>query len=99
MSEHFYNPTEKSYKEAKYIPFTHKYMTVHFLGRVQALSLKVVGLDLFYGPNLVLLHVCVLMFLVPCCDVRFDFRIKTVRFYLQLSRAHVLFTLFVLACV
>ena len=40
---------------------------------------------------------------VPCCDVRYDFRIKTM-FGLSLSpvicgRAHVLFTLFVFVCV
>jgi len=46
---------------------------------------------------------CVFTFWVPCCDVRCDFRIKTM-FGSSLPpvvsrRAHVLFTLFVFACV
>jgi hypothetical protein len=46
---------------------------------------------------------CVFTFWVPCCDVRYDFRIKTM-FGLFLPpvvcrRAHVLFTLFVFVCV
>ena len=46
---------------------------------------------------------CVIRFWVPCCDVRYDFRIKTM-FGSSLPpvvcrRAHVLFTLFVFACV
>ena len=45
---------------------------------------------------------CVFMFRVPCCDVRYDFRIKTM-FGTSLPpvvcrRAHDLFTLFVCAC-
>ena len=43
------------------------------------------------------------MFLVPCCDVRYDFRIKrcSVRLYLLLfcSRTHIIFMLFVFVCV
>ena len=46
---------------------------------------------------------CVFTFLVPCCDVRYDFRIKTM-FSSSLPpvvcrRAHVLITFFVFACV
>ena len=46
---------------------------------------------------------CVLTFLVPCCDVRYDFRIKTM-FVSSLSPVvrmmdHVLFTLIVFVCV
>ena len=37
-SEHFQNPTEKLYKEARLIPVTYKYMTAHFPGLVQALQ-------------------------------------------------------------
>jgi hypothetical protein len=38
MSEHFENQIEKSYKDAKSIPLTHKYMTDYFPGLVQALQ-------------------------------------------------------------
>ena len=46
---------------------------------------------------------CIFTFWVPCCDVRYDFRIETM-FSSSLPsvvwrRAHVLFTLFVFACV
>ena len=41
LSEQFQNPKEESWKEAKYIPLTHKYMTTQFPGLVQALQLKV----------------------------------------------------------
>ena len=46
---------------------------------------------------------CVFIFRVPCCDVRYYFRMKTL-FGSSLPpvvcrRAHVLFTLFVFACV
>jgi hypothetical protein len=45
----------------------------------------------------------VFMFWVPCCDIRYDFRIKTM-FGSSLPpgvcrRAHILFTLFVFVCV
>jgi len=45
---------------------------------------------------------CVFMFRVPCCDVRYNFRIKT-KFGTSLPpvvcrRAHALFTLFVCVC-
>ena len=40
MSEKFRNPTEKSQKEAKTTPLTHKYMTAHFPGLIQALQKK-----------------------------------------------------------
>jgi hypothetical protein len=32
------NPISKSLKDVKSIPLTHKYITVHFLGLVQALQ-------------------------------------------------------------
>jgi hypothetical protein len=46
---------------------------------------------------------CVFTFWVPCCDVRYDFHIKTI-FGSSLPpfvwrRAHVLFTLFVFVCI
>jgi hypothetical protein len=36
--EQFHNPLVKSYKEAKSIPLTHKFITAHFLGLLQALQ-------------------------------------------------------------
>ena len=49
------------------------------------------------------LCITVNFYTLPCCDVRYDFRIKTM-FGLSLPlvvcrRAHVLFTLFVFVCV
>jgi hypothetical protein len=54
----------------------------------------VCGLLLFYVCVVIL---CVCTFLIPCCDVRYDFSIKTM-FYSSLPPvvAHVLFTLFFL---
>jgi len=65
-----------------------------------------------YGTHMQIAHLfvffcvvllCVFTFWVPCCDVRYDFRIKTM-FGSSLPpvvcrRTHVLFTLFVFACV
>ena len=44
--EDFQNPKSKSCKEAKYIPLTHKYMTVHFPGLAQAHQIKIGGVKL-----------------------------------------------------
>ena len=38
LSEHFQNSIEKSWKEVKSIPQTHKYMTTHFPVLVHALQ-------------------------------------------------------------
>ena len=37
LQEQFQNPIEKSQKEAKSIPLTHKYTTDHFPGLIQAI--------------------------------------------------------------
>ena len=45
LSEQFQNLTDKSLKDAKLIPQSHKYVTAHFLYLAQALQSKVVGLN------------------------------------------------------
>jgi len=44
MSVQLQNLIVKSWKETKLIAVTHKYMTIHFPGLVQALQYKVAGL-------------------------------------------------------
>ena len=58
--------------------------------------------DFYRNSVFFLVLLCVFTFWVPCCDIRYDFRIKSM-FSSSLPpvicrRAHVLFTLFVFVC-